>query len=152
MSAVVASIDLPASPERVWDIIMDPQQLEHWVTIHRQLVSFDPGPPREGFRMTQRMSIRGAPVTVTWTLIELEHAAFARWTGRGPARAAARIEYRLTAVDGGTRFDYTNDFTPPMGPLGRMASAALMGGTPEREAQASLALLKAYVPPAAVRA
>jgi len=59
------------------------------------------------------------------------------------ARSHAETEYRLTAVDGGTRFDYRNEFTAPLGPLGRVASRALVGGLPRREADASLRRLKA---------
>lgn len=145
MTAVVASIDLPAPPSEVWSIVLDPHQLERWVTIHRSLTAADDGPPRVGFRMSQQMVIRGVPVAVSWVLEECREPTYARWTGRGPARAKALIEYRLEAVHGGTRFAYTNDFTPPMGPLGRIASTALMGGTPEREARASLQRLKGLI-------
>lgn len=86
--------------------------------------------------------IRGAPVPVSWVLEQLDPPHSARWTGRGPARAKALIEYRLEAIEGGTRFQYTNEFQAPMGPLGRVASKALMGGVPDREAHASLERLK----------
>jgi uncharacterized protein YndB with AHSA1/START domain len=145
MSAVRATIDLPAPPEQVWDLIMDPHQLERWVTIHRQLCAADDGPPRSGFSMEQRMSIRGAPVTVTWELDEFDPPTHATWKGRGPARASAFIAYDLEAIEGGTRFHYTNDFTAPMGLLGRVASRALMGGVPDREAAASLEQLRALL-------
>jgi uncharacterized protein YndB with AHSA1/START domain len=147
MSAVRATIDLPAPPEDVWTLIMDPHRLEEWVTIHRELLSADDDPPRPGFRMSQRMSIRGAPVTVTWTLDEVDAPWMATWNGAGPAGATAYIEYRLEAIDGGTRFDYTNDFRPPMGLLGKVASRALMGGTPDREAEASLQRLRTLFAP-----
>jgi hypothetical protein len=32
------------------------------------------------------------------------------WKGKGPARSRAETEYRLEAVDGGTRFSYRNEF------------------------------------------
>lgn len=142
MTAVVATIDLPAPPEQVWDLVMDPHSLERWVTIHRELLSADDGPPVKGFSMEQRMAIRGAPVTITWELDETDPPHRATWNGKGPARATAYIEYRLEEIEGGTRFHYTNDFTPPMGVLGRVASRALMGGVPEREANASLERLR----------
>lgn len=145
MSAVRATIDLPADPQRVWDLIMDPHQLERWVTIHRQLLSADEGEPRKGFAMEQKMAIRGAPVTVSWELDELDPPRRATWQGAGPARATAFIEYALEEIPGGTRFHYTNDFTPPGGVLGRVASRALMGGVPDREAKASLERLRALL-------
>ena len=53
--------------------------------------------------------------------------------------------YRLSPADGGTRFDYENEFNPPLGPLGAAASRALVGGLPQREANATLQRLKALI-------
>lgn len=142
MSAVEASVELPAPPDEVWPVVLDPSRLHEWVTIHRSLTSADPGPPRAGFRMAQQLAIRGVPVSVSWVLTECEAPFFARWKGRGPAGARARIEYRLEPSGVGTRFVYTNEFTPPMGPLGRIAATALVGDTPDREAHASLERLR----------
>lgn len=142
MTAVEASIELPAPPDEVWPVVLDPNRLHEWVTIHRSLTSADSGPPREGFRMSQQLAIRGVPVAVSWVLDECQAPFVAHWKGRGPAGARARIEYRLEPSGVGTRFVYTNEFTPPMGPLGRIAANALVGGTPEREAHASLERLR----------
>lgn len=142
MSAVVVTAELPAPPERVWSVVMDPTQFERWVTIHKELISADSGPPRVGFKMAQRYIIRGAPVKVKWVLEELTPPFHARWEGKGPAGAKAHIEYHLEPNGEGTLFHYRNEFIAPMGPLGAVASKALMGGVPEREAHASLARLK----------
>ena len=69
----------------------------------------------------------------------------AHWKGRGPARSHAETEYRLTPIDGGTRFDYRNAFQAPLGPLGATASKVLVGGLPDREGHASLEALKKLV-------
>lgn len=145
MTAVEASIELPAPPHEVWPVVLDPHRLHEWVTIHRSLSSADSGPPRTGFRMSQLMTIRGVPVPVSWVLRECEAPHLARWEGRGPAGARARIEYRLDPSANGTRFVYTNEFSAPMGPLGRIAANALVGGTPEREAHASLEQLRKLI-------
>ena len=71
--------------------------------------------------------------------------ALAVWEGRGPAHSRAHTEYALTGDDGITRFDYRNDFHPPLGPLGAIVSRALVGGMPEREARRTLERLRAYV-------
>ena len=56
------------------------------------------------------------------------------------------IGYRLVSRDGGgTCFEYENEFKAPLGPLGAAASRALMGGLPQREANASLQRLKALL-------
>jgi hypothetical protein len=42
-------------------------------------------------------------------------------------------------------FDYTNEFTPPGGRLGTVASRMIVGAASEREANNSLSRLKALV-------
>jgi uncharacterized protein YndB with AHSA1/START domain len=143
VTEVVTSIDIDAPPERVWALAMDPNCLSEWVTIHRRLHGHDDGPPRKGYAMEQTLHLRGVNFKVHWELVACDEAHHAEWHGRGPARSHAETEYRLTPVDGGTHFDYRNEFTAPLGPLGRVASRALVGGLPRREADASLRKLKA---------
>jgi uncharacterized protein YndB with AHSA1/START domain len=143
VTEVVTSIDIDAPPERVWALAMDPNCLSEWVTIHRRLHGHDDGPAREGYAMEQTLHLRGVNFKVHWELVACEQYHHAEWHGRGPARSHAETEYRLTPIDGGrTRFDYRNVFTAPLGPLGRVASRALVGGLPRREADASLRKLK----------
>ncbi len=143
MSEVITSIKIAAAPEDVWALAMDPDRLHEWVTIHRRLHGHDSGPPRKGYEMEQTLHLRGVNFKVHWELVACETGRHAEWHGRGPARSHAETEYGLTAVDGGTRFDYRNEFKAPLGPLGAVASRAIVGGLPRREADASLLKLKA---------
>ena len=142
MSSVAVSIDIAAPIAEVWDYAMDPDSTLEWVTIVRDVSDVDDGPLRTGFRMQQTLALRGVPFKVAWTLVELRAPHFARWEGRGPARSTAVIEDTLTERDGGTRFRYSNEFRTPFGPLGSVASRAIVGGIPEQEAVASLERLK----------
>ena len=143
MTEVITTIDIAAPPEKVWRLAMDPDCLSEWVTIHRRLHSHDGGPPRKGYAMEQTLHLRGVNFKVHWELVACDACHHAEWHGRGPPRSHAETEYRLTPIDGGTRFDYRNVFTAPLGPLGRVASRAVVGGLPRREADASLRKLKA---------
>lgn len=138
MSTVTVTAHISASPERVWETVMDPKRLGEWVTIHRALRHCDSGPPRVGFEMDQQIHLRGVNLDVHWRLQRCEPSRLAVWEGRGPARSRARIEYALIPEDDGTRFDYRNEFRPPLGPVGAVASRALVGGIPEREARHTL--------------
>jgi uncharacterized protein YndB with AHSA1/START domain len=138
MSTVSVSAHIPASPEQVWEIVMDPQRLGEWVTIHRGLSHADSGPPRVGYEMDQQIHLRGVNLDVHWRLAQCQPCRLAVWDGRGPARSRARTEYALRPDAGGTRFDYRNEFRAPLGPLGALASRALVGGIPEREAKRTL--------------
>jgi carbon monoxide dehydrogenase subunit G len=144
VTEVTASIRIDAPPEKVWALVMDPAHLADWVTIHRALGPHDRGDPRRGFQMEQTLHLRGVNFKVHWELVNCINCHHAEWHGRGPARSHAETEYRINADgDGGTRFDYRNEFRAPLGPLGAVASRALVGGLPRREADASLARLKA---------
>jgi uncharacterized protein YndB with AHSA1/START domain len=145
MNLVTASITIAAAPGEVWETIMDAKRLGDWVTIHRRLVHADDGPPRVGFEMDQQIHMRGVHLEVHWRLVECRADERAVWEGRGPARSRARTEYVLAAESGGTRFDYRNEFHPPLGPVGAIVSRALVGGMPEREAKRSLDRLRAHL-------
>jgi len=145
MSLVTASIEIPAPPEKVWALVMDPASLGEWVTIHRKLVHADGGPLRVGYTMDQQIHMRGVSLEVHWKLVECRPCELAIWEGRGPARSHARSEYVLKAEGGGTRFDYRNEFRPPLGPVGAIVSRALVGGMPEREARRTLDRLRAHL-------
>jgi carbon monoxide dehydrogenase subunit G len=145
MSVVTVSTEIAAPRERVWQVVMDPERLGDWVTIHRKLVHADDGPPRVGYEMEQQIHLRGVSLDVRWRLVECLPGAKAVWEGRGPARSRARTEYVLSGEDRKTRFDYRNEFRPPLGPIGALVSRALVGGMPEREAKRTLERLRSYV-------
>jgi carbon monoxide dehydrogenase subunit G len=145
MSLVTASIQIAAPPAEVWKTVMDPSRLGDWVTIHRKLVHADDGPPRVGYTMDQQIHMRGVSLEVHWKLVECRPQERAVWEGRGPARSHAHSEYILREQDGGTCFDYRNEFRPPLGPVGALVSRALVGGMPEREANRTLERLRAYL-------
>jgi uncharacterized protein YndB with AHSA1/START domain len=151
MTDVEVSTLIRATPEQVWAVVMDPGRLGDWVTIHRRVADVSSGPARNGFSMAQTIHLRGANFKVRWVLVECEFARRAVWEGRGPAMSNAHTEYVLAPHDGGTRFHYRNDFRAPFGPLGAVASRALVGGIPEREARNSLNRLKALLEAPAIQ-
>jgi len=144
MTVVSTAIEIAAPPERVWEVVMDPRQLADWVTIHRSLRDA-PARLQRGSTFEQVLSLRGAHLHVEWTVVDVEPPRRAVWEGRGPVHSRASIVYELAAVDGGTRFDYTNEFKTPGGPLGAVAGRVLVGGLSEREAERSLQRLKALL-------
>jgi carbon monoxide dehydrogenase subunit G len=142
MSTVHATIEIDAPPETVWETIMDPDRLGDWVTIHKS-VSHVQNSGRQGATMEQCLHMRGVSFKVRWELAQANEPKLAEWEGRGPARSRARIRYELSPDgDGRTRFDYTNEFTPPGGVLGNVASRVVVGAASEREANNSLRRLK----------
>jgi carbon monoxide dehydrogenase subunit G len=145
MTLVRANIDIDAPPEKVYDVMLDPERLHEWVTIHRKINRADSGEPRTGFEMDQTLCLRHANFKVHWTLTEADRPRQATWEGRGPAGSYARTAYTLTPKGEGTHFQYENEFKAPGGILGAAASRVVVGGVPEREATRSLQQLKALL-------
>jgi carbon monoxide dehydrogenase subunit G len=141
---VERSIEISAAPEKVYEVIMNPSCLEEWVTIHSSLEDAPEGNLRQGSRLTQRLELAGRSFTVRWTVVENEPARRVVWEGRGPMRSHAGVTYQLQPVGGGTRFSYTNEFSLPGGPLGRVAGPVIRRVT-AGELDRSLNRLKAMV-------
>jgi uncharacterized protein YndB with AHSA1/START domain len=146
MSTVHVKIDIQAPPQKVWDTVMDPYKLEEWVTIHRAVRDISDRPMKKGSMMEQVLHMRGVSFHVHWKLIEVSAPKRAEWEGRGPAHSRARIVYILSGDgDGPTCFEYINEFTPPGGRLGSVASRVIVGAASEREARNSLSRLKSLL-------
>ena len=146
MSTVHVQIEIDAPPRVVWDTVMDPARLEEWVTIHRSVKVKSADPRQEGAQMDQVLHIRGVSFKVHWTLECAIAPREAEWQGRGPALSRAVIRYKLSGDPGGpTTFDYVNEFHPPGGPVGSVASRVVVGHVPEREAHDSLERLKRLI-------
>jgi uncharacterized protein YndB with AHSA1/START domain len=146
MSTVHVTTKINAPVERVWETVMDPNCLKDWVTIHRWIRDVSSNPLRQGSTMKQCLHLRGVSFNVNWKVVDLEAPRHAEWEGQGPAHSQARIRYQLRDDgDNVTEFEYINEFSPPGGRLGSMASRMIVGGVSEREAQRSLERLKALV-------
>ena len=142
MSEVKAHIDIDAPIETVWETIMDPQRLGDWVTIHKSVKNASSPPLKAGATMEQSMSVRGVTFKVHWNLASAERAASRRLAGHraGPLRGSDPLR------TGGNRYrdalHLHNEFHPPGGKLGMVASRFIVGATSEREAENSLKKLK----------
>jgi len=133
---VEREIDLPASPDQVYEILMDPARLGDWVTIHER---FEDAPDRlaQGSNMTQKLKVAGQRFTVRWTVTQAKRPSKVTWEGRGPAGTSARVVYDLDERDGGTRFTYLNEYELPGGAAGRIAGRAISAAA-GREVERSL--------------
>lgn len=143
MSTVHVKTRIDAPVELVWEIVMDPDRLGDWVTIHRSVKDVSSHPLRTGSTMKQCLHLRGVSFNVNWKLADFSAPKHAEWEGQGPAHSQARIRYDLRPNGDATEFEYTNEFTAPGGRLGLMASKMIVGAASEREAEKSLERLKA---------
>jgi carbon monoxide dehydrogenase subunit G len=135
------TIEIGAPPERVYEVVMDPRQLEDWVTIHDDLEAAPEGRLDDGSELTQRLKLAGRRFHVHWKVVENDACRRVVWDGRGPVHSRARVVYEFEPNADGTRFSYTNEYDLPGGVLGRMAGGAVRRVT-AKEVDATLERLK----------
>ena len=136
--AVRESIDLNASIDEVWELLMDPRRLGEWVSAHRKLEEDPELPLQEGSRFKQKLGIGPISFRVEWEILEVETPNRARWLGKGPAGTSADVTYELSEIEEGTRFVYINEYKLPGGLAGRAAKGAFSSAVGSREARRSL--------------
>jgi uncharacterized protein YndB with AHSA1/START domain len=139
---VKQTIEIDAPIDRVWELVMDPDRLGEWVTIHEEVSEVPDGDLKAGSRFRQRMKLKGVPLKVRWEIVEFDPPRHARWAGEATAGAGATIVYDLAERDGVTSFDYRNEFDLPGGKVGNLAGRAFNAASGDREAKRSLKRLK----------
>jgi carbon monoxide dehydrogenase subunit G len=135
---------IAASPKAVYDVVMNPQRLRDWVTIHHHLEGSPPATLEKGSRLTQCLKLAGKTFKVNWHVIANDPCEHVVWEGRGPLASHARVEYRFSPNNGGTDFSYVNEYDLPGGALGRVAGRAVSRVT-QKEVDGSLQRLKQLV-------
>ena len=142
---VEREVDIAASPQDIYDIVMDPRRLKDWVSIHEKLESAPDGAVRKGSKIVQYLKLAGRSFKVEWTVTENDKAKRVVWEGKGPLRSKAKVVYDMSdATEQGTHFVYLNEYDLPGGGLGKMAGPAVRRVT-GKELDASLEKLKKIV-------
>jgi carbon monoxide dehydrogenase subunit G len=142
---VEREIEIKAPAQDLYDVIMDPERLKDWVTIHKRLEQAPDGGLRKGSTLTQCLKLAGQTFKVKWKVVENDRAERVVWEGQGPLRSKAKVIYEMApAGDGATHFSYVNEYDLPGGPLGRMAGPAVRRVT-GKELDASLEKLRKLV-------
>ena len=124
---VEGSVDVDAPPEAVYELVMDPNRLGDWVSIHDRLVEAPDGELDKDSELAQCLKVAGQRFTVRWRVTKDDRPRHVVWEGRGPLRTRARVTYGFAARDGGTRFSYANEYDLPGGVAGKLAGVPCRG-------------------------
>ena len=138
------TVELAASPKRVYDLVMDPDRLDEWVTIHDHLEGSPPPKLEQGSELTQCLKLAGRKFKVHWKVVENDPCERVVWEGKGPVASHARVIYEFEPKGDGTRFSYANEYDLPGGPLGRLAGRTVSRFT-KKALDGSLQRLKSLV-------
>ena len=140
---VQRDITIKAEPDAVWQVLMDPQRLDEWVSIHQKLKEAPSGVLEQGDELVQCLRLAHKKFDVHWHVKQADKPRKAVWEGIGPLRSKASVVYELSPdSNGGTRFHYENEFKSPGGPFGAFIADHAFQRTSEREADKTLDSLK----------
>jgi uncharacterized protein YndB with AHSA1/START domain len=137
-------IHIDAAPEEVYSKLMDPDCLGEWVTIQDELLEAPDGDLEQGDELVQRCKVAGQRFKLRWKVEQAERPNKTVWKGRGPFGSKAKVTYDLAENDGGTQFTYTNEYSLPGGPIGKIAGRAVVGAS-GTEADKTLERLKKFI-------
>jgi carbon monoxide dehydrogenase subunit G len=137
-------IHIDAAPEDVYAKLMDPDCLGDWVTIQDELLEAPDGDLQKGSELVQRCKVAGQRFKLKWKVEKAERPRTTVWNGRGPFGSKAKVTYDLAENNGGTDFTYTNEYTLPGGPVGKLAGRAVVGAS-NAEADKTLKRLKKLI-------
>lgn len=132
MSSVNATITIPASQERLWDVIVKPASYESWLTIHTKWKSELPETFSQGAQVAEVVTMLGMPNTIAWTVDELQAPAKLRISGTG--MAGVKTAFTLVVApdgNGGSTVTIDAEFE------GQMVTGAL-GKAVEKDAKENL--------------
>ncbi|SFP68752.1 Polyketide cyclase / dehydrase and lipid transport [Amycolatopsis arida] len=122
MGSINAEVELPADPQKVWDVFADPGNFEKWLTIHTKWKGEVPRQFSAGSQITEVVTMLGMPNTITWTVDDYEEPKRVRISGTGMAGVKVAIVMSVEpAGDGGSRARLDAEFTGSMivGALGK---------------------------------
>lgn len=121
MGHISTSIELPATPEKVFEIASDPSSFEKWLTIHSTWKGDLPARFSKGAQLTEVVSMMGMPNTITWTVDEFEEPSKVAISGTGMAAVKIAISIDVEPAGSGSVFKLGAEFSGQMivGALGK---------------------------------
>ncbi|GAB3500976.1 type II toxin-antitoxin system Rv0910 family toxin [Amycolatopsis cihanbeyliensis] len=121
MGQINASVDLPGTPEQVWEVFSDPNNFEKWLTIHTKWKGEVPSEFKEGSKVTEVVTMMGMPNTIEWTVDAYEAPSTLSISGTGMAGVKVRFDLSVQEAPGGSQATIDAEFTGQMivGALGK---------------------------------
>lgn len=121
MGQITTSVELPATPEKVFEVAADPNSFEKWLTLHVKFKGDLPAQLAAGSQYTEVISMMGMPNTITWTVDEYEAPKKMKVSGTGMAGVKVAITIAVEPAGEGAKLDLTTDFEGQMivGALGK---------------------------------
>lgn len=130
MPKVSVSTGAAASPEQVWQLLVDPARVPEWNTMHEGFTGEVPAALGEGTAYRQKVKLMGMPAEMAWKVTAAVAAERLEQSGDGPMGVKAKNRFMIEPAEQGSRITYEMEFIGP-------ALAGPMAGMLEKQAGAS---------------
>lgn len=130
--------DLPASPERVWEILTDFEKAAQWVPDLLSVRSLNSGAIRVGSQFAQVMNVQGRKTDMTLTIREFDAPRVVAHTGEGKS---VKISGRATITETPNGCRVTNEWNLELSGMLRLA-APLAGSWTKNNIEKSMIALR----------
>lgn len=119
--SVSVTEQISASPDVVWDVLIDIDHWPNWTQSVRTAQRIDQGPLGVGSRA--RLKQPGMP-TMVWEVTELAAPSVFTWQARTPGVTTVAVHRMVPGSGGGTTLTLEVEHTGPLaGPIGALTSA-----------------------------
>jgi uncharacterized protein YndB with AHSA1/START domain len=124
MTLVRATVDIDASPERVWAVVSDPRNLPLWDRHVDSVLDVPPEGVHRGSRYTTVLRFMSVRAIIGAEVLELDPPRFGRILLSGLLEAT--VTTRVDPLDGNrSRLEHEVEYRFRGGPLGRIAARSL---------------------------
>jgi carbon monoxide dehydrogenase subunit G len=121
MGQITASVELPATPDKVWAEFSNPNNFEKWLTIHTKWKGDVPAEFAQGAQVSEVVTMLGMANTITWTVDVFDAPRKLVISGTGMAGVKIRFSLSVAAAGSGSTASIEAEFTGQMivGALGK---------------------------------
>ncbi len=131
--------DLPAPPERVWEILTDLENAPSWVPDLVSVRRLDNGPMKAGSQFEQVMNVQGRRMEVTITIREFDAPRVIAHSGEGKS---VKITGRASIIETPNGCRVTNDWGLELSGLLKLGSP-IAGNWTRNNIEQSMSALRA---------
>jgi uncharacterized protein YndB with AHSA1/START domain len=129
MASVNLTLDVPMTPQDMWDHVSDLSTLGDWLVLHEGWRGELPDEITEGTQVVGVASAKGLRNRVTWTITKWEPPHEVAMSGDGKGGTKYKVTLTVTPTDDGSTLGLSLDLggRALFGPIGSAAARAAKG-------------------------
>jgi uncharacterized protein YndB with AHSA1/START domain len=129
MASVNLTLDVPMTPQDMWDHVSDLSTLGDWLVLHEGWRGELPDEITEGTQVVGVASAKGLRNRVTWTITKWEPPHEVAMSGDGKGGTKYKVTLTVTPTDDGSTLGLSVDLggRALFGPIGSAAARAAKG-------------------------